>query len=486
MSEATRHYHEISTHKRDRLVGAGNLDWSNEPAKAKVYRGAPEVQLPAPEPLGADLADVFSGRVKARGAAPGAVELSSLLYFSYGVTASKGGHDFRAAPSAGALFPAEIYLCCGDTEGLDAGLYYFNPIFGKVLQVAAGDFRGVIAGALAGGGEYAAYVVVTAIPWRSSWKYGERAYRYCMLDVGHVAGNLLLVGSALGLEPRLITQFAEQPINAMMGIDGEGEFPMAVIGVSQTGGGVAEAPAEFSPRIAEPLSARPGIEASVSAVHREERWDGKRGLPDLPPSFREGGEAMSMRSGMVPGGSLEKLLTQRHSFRGGAKAPLALDDLSSYLSAVTWAYPVDWMPGEWKSNLLPDLTLVALDAEGLGEGIYRYYAEHRALLKTGAAVDRETLAAACMGQRFIAKANAFLVISIDFARLQQPGAYRIAGLDAGVVGQFAYVAAEAMGAGCCGIGAFFEGELSRLIGYDGRDRIALYGLTFAKRKRFQL
>ncbi|HUX07437.1 MAG TPA: SagB/ThcOx family dehydrogenase [Acidobacteriota bacterium] len=486
MSDAARRYHRISTHKRDKLIGAGSLDWANEPGRAKEYPGAPEVHLPEPEPFGVGLADVFSGKVMARAGAPGMVELAALLRLGYGVTSRKGGNDFRAAPSAGALFPAEVYLCCGETEGLDAGLYYFNPMFGRVVQVAAGDFRRSLAGAAPGGGAHAAYLIITAIPWRSSWKYRARAYRYCLLDSGHVAGNLLLIGSALGLQPRLITQLDEGPINAILGIDGTNEFPMAVIGLSNGGNGFPDPPADFTPRTAEPLSPRMAVDEDILAIHRAECCDVKRGLPALRPSAPEGGEAIPMRSAKAVEGSLEVLQTRRRSFRGGAKAPLALDDLSAYLAAVTWAYPADWMPAGWKTNLLPDLTLVALGAEGLGEGIYRYDAEHRSLLKSDAPFERDDLTVACMGQRFIAKANAFLVISLDFARLEAPGAYRIAGLDAGIVGQFAYLAAEALGAGCCGIGAFFEDELSRLIGYDGSDRIALYGLTFAKRKRFQI
>jgi nitroreductase len=73
------------------------------------------------------------------------------------------------------------------------------------------------------------------------------------------------------------------------------------------------------------------------------------------------------------------------------------------------------------------------------------------------------------------------VATLDFKRLAALGAFRLTCIDAGIVGQLAYLAAETLGAGCCGIGAFFDDELSRLLGLDGMDHFALYGLTLAMR-----
>jgi len=156
-------------------------------------------------------------------------------------------------------------------------------------------------------------------------------------------------------------------------------------------------------------------------------------------------------------------------------------DLAAYLDIVSWAYPADWMPEGLAGNPLTEIFIFNLDVEEMEAGIYRYNAVQRKLTPLSLPIDKDQLTASCMGQRFVARANAFMVIALDLKRLAHAGVYRIRGLDAGVVGQLAYLTAGALGGGCCGVGAFFDDELSRLFGFDGRDRTVLYGLTLAMR-----
>jgi SagB-type dehydrogenase family enzyme len=481
MSEEARRYHEFSKHSRERLVGGGMLDWLNEPAKVKSYPGMKEFKLPGPSPVATTIAEVIAGRCPKSSATPAIKEFATLLHLGYGVTGERGGYAFRAAPSAGALFPAEAYLCCGSSGDLPAGVYYYNALRGSLVETAEGDFLPSIAEALGSERPAAAYLVLTAIPWRSGWKYRQRAYRYCLLDAGHLAGNLLLIGTATGLAPRLATVFDGEAIGRLLGVDGISELPVALVELEPGGGDAAAGKGVAMPRQAEPLASRSEADELIAGIHRAESVGIE--LRHLVPERAEApaGEGVELPVVGALEGRLDRLILERRSWRRGAKGSLKLEELAEYLATVTWAYPADWVPEGGASNALADLRLAVMDVKGLDAGIYRFDALGHRLFVLDTELDRDALEAACMGQGFVARANVFLVATLDFTRLSKPGAFRIACLDAGAVGQFAYLAAEALGAGCCGIGAFFDDELSRLFGLDGRERCALYGLTLAMR-----
>ena len=467
-----RRFHEQTKHNRERLAGPGWLDWENEPRRVKVYPGAVAVELPAPERIDATLADIIAGgKQELREKLPLA-HISSLLYSGYGVVRATSGHAFRAAPAAGALYPADVYLCCGDFEGLAAGFYYYDPLRHTLIRVVAGDCRDLVTEDAGGEAGAAAYLLLSVTPWRSAWKYGARAARYCLLDAGHLAGNLLLAAEALGLAP------AAQEVagGGLPSIDGEAEFPVAAIalhtseeipvGPEPVGSpampltGSGEGVRDYG--IAEVLSVLPDA-YRVKAPSPEETTEGSIELP----------------RGECPARSLGKLIAERRSYRGGARTVLPLTTLAAYLDCVSWRYPAAWMPGSCDRNLLSDSTLLVLDVEGVESGIYRFDAGGRRLLPTGLGLDRGELVAACIGQRFVAAANAVLLLAFDFETAHSEAAFRTAGLDAGIVGQLAYLGAGAIGAGCCGIGAFFDEELAALAGLDGKGRVALYALTLA-------
>jgi len=479
-----RNYHEDSKHFRDKLTGPRVLEHANEPEKVKDYPGAPLVRLPASLNLESSLAGVIEGRRWHPCPVVGSAELATLLRLSYGVTRVRREFAYRAAPSAGALYPVELYLCCGDLHGLEAGIYYFNPPRDCLMRIVDGDFRKPLSEALSKGGRerwHEAYLVLTALPWRSSWKYGLRAYRYCLLDTGHLAGNILTVGTALGLSPMLVSQMREESLNSLLGLDGKSEFPLAVVPLVPTDEPPAPPPAEPAPRIARQLPSRPVMEPAIVAAHNAGRWSGGSPAISFPPRLQPPVEGIDLQSGQLSGGPIDKLIERRRSYRGSARATLKKRDFAAYLDIVSWAYPADWMPEGLASNPLTEIFIFNLDVEEMEAGIYRYNAVQSKLTPLPLPIDRDLLTASCMGQRFVARANVFIVIALDLNRLAHAGVYRIKGLDAGIVGQMAYLAAGALGGGCCGVGAFFDDELSRLLGFDGRDRTVLYGLTLAMR-----
>jgi SagB-type dehydrogenase family enzyme len=223
---------------RGRLPGGG-LDWAHRPSIYKQYPDVPQIALSAPQAAGgASLWDVLQRRQSVRRfrdePLPEAA-LSQLLWAAQGITRIGGGHGFRTAPSAGALYPVETYLVVHRVEGIDPGIYHYAVIEHALEQLRQGDFRmEAAAAALDQEIAYRAGVVFvwTAIFARSKWKYRQRAYRYVYLDAGHIAQNVALAAVALDLGSCQVAALYDDEVNELLGVDGveESAVYMTVVG----------------------------------------------------------------------------------------------------------------------------------------------------------------------------------------------------------------------------------------------------------------
>jgi len=154
------------------------------------------------------------------------VELSRLLWATQGITARAGAHAFRAAPSAGALYPLDTYVVSNRVDGLPAGLYTYQVGDHELGLLLEGDLSEAIAAAAAGqqmAAEAAAVFVWAAVLERSTPKYGQRAYRYIYLDAGHLGAHLHLACEALGLGCCAIGAFLDDEVDRLLGLDGTRE-----------------------------------------------------------------------------------------------------------------------------------------------------------------------------------------------------------------------------------------------------------------------
>jgi SagB-type dehydrogenase family enzyme len=169
-------------------------------------------------------------------------ELSQLLWATQGITARAGGHDLRAAPSAGALYPCETYLVANRVSGLDPGVYHYLVLDHCLELLRKGDVSADIAAACLDqqmAADAAVVFVWTAIVDRSRWKYGERCYRYLYLDAGHIGAHLSLAAEAMGLGSCMVGALYDDEVNAVLGVDGERETAVyaGVVGKPQRRGG---------------------------------------------------------------------------------------------------------------------------------------------------------------------------------------------------------------------------------------------------------
>jgi SagB-type dehydrogenase family enzyme len=159
--------------------------------------------------------------------------LSQLLWAAQGITDLKEGK--RAAPSAGALYPLDIYVIAGEkgVKGMEAGVYHYLPKTHSVLPISKGDRRKEIASASLWQmwmAKAPVIFIITAEYKRITWKYGERGIRYSLIEVGHVGQNLFLQAEALGLGAGIVGAFNDLEVSKVAGFPSKHE-PLLIMPV---------------------------------------------------------------------------------------------------------------------------------------------------------------------------------------------------------------------------------------------------------------
>jgi SagB-type dehydrogenase family enzyme len=157
-------------------------------------------------------------------------EISQLLWSAQGITVKWGG---RTAPSAGALYPLEIYVIVGKIKGLTPGLYHYDPEKHAVTKKADGDLRQKLTEASLYQDEITrapATFVITAVYERTMKKYEQRGIQYVHMEVGAVAENIYLQAETLNLGTVFIGAFEDEKVKKAMGIK---EEPLGIMPVGE-------------------------------------------------------------------------------------------------------------------------------------------------------------------------------------------------------------------------------------------------------------
>jgi SagB-type dehydrogenase family enzyme len=236
-TDVDQFYHQWS--KPDNLLSLGTLlSWGSQPARYKRYPAAQQVSLPDPHGYrGLSLEEAIEQRRSRRNYTSeplSLVELARLLHAASGLTDPNGG--YRAAPSAGALYPIEIYAIVHNITGLQPGLYHYNVAEHALEKLRLGDLRTEITVAGIGQellGQAGVCLALSAIFQRSRWKYRERAYRYVLLEAGHIGQNLYLAATSMGLGACAVGAFLDDRLNELVGLDGEEETALYLIAVGK-------------------------------------------------------------------------------------------------------------------------------------------------------------------------------------------------------------------------------------------------------------
>jgi SagB-type dehydrogenase family enzyme len=217
----------------------GRAAEAGEPEGKKRSARLPTISLPEADYRGMPLEEAIRKRRSVRSYSGKPMEiagLSSLLFSAQGITGELYGTKLRAAPSAGALYPIEVYVIVHNVSGLTPGLYHYNPFRHSLAQLRKKDFRRDISRAGLGQGalkEANLVIVLTAVPARTTGKYGERGLRYIYMEAGHIAENILLQSVSLGMGAVPIGAFSDDKLDELLGIDGSSEMSLYLVAVGQ-------------------------------------------------------------------------------------------------------------------------------------------------------------------------------------------------------------------------------------------------------------
>lgn len=387
----------------------------------------PRVPLPRELPAtAAPAVAVLAGTPEVTRGALDLPHLSRLLYLSAGVVRtmewSSGVHPFRAAGSAGARFPLELYVAVPEGGPLPAGVHWYDPLEHALLQVGPAPRGGVPA------------IVVTGIPWRTGWRYRERGYRHVYWDAGTMLAQLLALADSAGLAAALYTRFPDAAVAALIGADRVHELPVAVVGLGEA----APALAAGGPAAAGGVDAAPVEFPLVTAAQRAGECD-RLGLP-----WDRGHPVAVPLTSSVP---TENVIAARGSQRRmDSNRGLPQDLLRTCMSVAL------------RGISLPHW-IVVHDVGGLAAGVYRW-PRLEAPVRQGAL--RQELHRVCVGQSLARDAAFVTIAATDVSRLSDQG-YRDAHLAAGMAEGRLHMAAYALAASASGM-TFIDSDVPSLLG----------------------
>jgi SagB-type dehydrogenase family enzyme len=507
-------YHDGTKHHFHAFARSlGYLDWASQPNPFRRFDGAPSFPLyPIPSaPTGRyerrspTYAELFDPRRTANPVSAAAV--GDLLRHSLGLSAWKqfgaSRWSLRVNPSSGNLHPTEAYVICGPLDGLapTAGVYHYASDRHALELRCSFDAPG--------GLENALLIALTSIHWRESWKYGERAFRYCQHDLGHAVGAIAIACGLVGWRAELLPGWSHQSIAALVGLDRDGDFVEAeredagcVLSITD---GSARAPAAGE------------ASGALQDAVRNGRWTGRASqLSEDHVQWTFIDDVARATEGAGNGSTAEARATSASRFHQPAhrdgrtiilqrRSAVAFDgrsstDRSTFLSMMSRVMPAGCAPWDalwWKPRV--HLAIFVHRVDGLDPGLYLLARAADAVPRLKAACGREFLwepadanvpllclvrgdarrAAARLSCDQAIAGDGFFSLGMiaEFASsldTHGPAFYRNLFWETGVIGQVLYLEAEAAGARATGIGCFYDDPVHEVLGLEDRAFQSLY------------
>ncbi|HLG16166.1 MAG TPA: SagB/ThcOx family dehydrogenase [Blastocatellia bacterium] len=476
-------YHDATKHSYFSVrTTAHYLDWANMPSPFKIY---PEIEpIALPRDLiqtGAPALDAIaaSGAETSGEAIPNLDQLASLLYYSAGITKKKsypGGEIyFRAAACAGALYPIEVYIVCGDIEGLEAGVYHFSPGDFALRRLREGDFRPALVRAVSECPDIAAApvtLVYTAITWRSAWKYRDRSYRYHFWDNGVIVANALAVAAAHKLRAKVVMGFVDAQVNKLVGVDGENEFAVSLLTLGRSAqhqdGSAADGEIPALSPATVPLSHAQVDYPLIREMHRASwlattddvaDWRVSASVAARPEPAGELFPLAQVSAERLPGDTLEEVIQRRASTRRFAREAISFEELSEMIDRATRGTAADVLAA---GSQLNDVYVISNRVDGLDSGAYYFRPADRSLelLRRGEFSDKAAYLSLDQDLGGDASATLFFMCDLDpvLSQLGNRG-YRAAQMEAGILGGRLYLGAYSLRRGATGL-TFYDDDVT--------------------------
>lgn len=515
-----QHYHERTKYNPATLKDTA-LDWSKQPSPFKEYK------IGAVFDLKPYLTDASENRADEGEDKDGTVNrkdwqrLSRLLFCSYGLTVRMTTRMsgemvyLRAAPSAGGLYPAEIYLISRGMPLLPEGLYSYQPQTHSLLHFWDSEVWPGLQNACFWHptlDETQLAIVTTAVFYRSTWRYQDRAYRRLFLDTGHLLGNIELASAIHDYRPHLIGGFMDESVNRLLYLDSQQEGAIAVLALAdclEVRQNLPLAPTALASTIQISYPALPDGEL-LPYLHKVTQIPEMQESPALKTlmvqqstqlampsqtnkySFSFGLKVPMAKAGAIQWSEkladLEQTILKRRSTRAFSGAHLMLDELKALLDFTYQPQNyidqgLDPTPDYFDLSLIETFIAVS-GVEDLEEGCYHYAPQTQELRQIRFKNFRRELHRLCLGQNLGRDAAVVLFHTADLGRaVAQYGdrVYRYLHMDAGHLGQRLNLAAIRLGLGVSGIAGFFDDDVNEVLGIP-TDEAVLYITTLGRPK----
>ena len=507
-ADVARAYHARTKHTIERFAaGPETLDWDAQPNPFREFDGTQKTQLP----LGADhVATPFAKIAASDAITPAPVTLFSigvLMQLSFGLSAWKEyGPDrwaLRCNPSSGNLHPTEAYLLARGVPDLDDGVYHY------VSRDHVLEHRCRPEGSDAAPPQI--WIGLSSVHWREAWKYGERAFRYCQLDIGHAVGAVCYAARALGWTAEMVAGISSSELAAVLGLDRSDDFAGAEREDADLL--IAISPGSNEPAVAPGWTPDRGVwtgRANMLDRHPMYRWPiidevsqatqgggdtaqepETAGAPPLPP-LPQKSEARAA----------DLILGRRSAQRFDARTSIDAETFYHLLDSTLVRRAAPW--NVWRFAPRLHLVVFVHRVEGLEPGVYalpRSTAAADALRKAmrddfewktlrGAPphlplvrllpANCKAIAKTISCHQAIASDGCFslsMLGEFEPAVQESPWHYRRLHWEAGLIGQVLYLEAEAAGLRGTGIGCYFDDGLHSLLGITTTQLQALYHFT---------
>jgi len=415
---------------------------SQRPSPLKYFDSSlPTISLPTSWPVGPASPHALAGLARGSRLDIRLADLARMLFCSCGVMRTTEQSEplapgrtawrwFRTVSSAGGCHPLEVYVCAISVTGLDDGIWHYEP-FDHSLTLICPEARSACAS-----------LVVTGIPWRTTWRYAERGYRHLWWDAGTMTANLLAAASSAGLPATVRLGFPDHQIASLVGAVAPSELPLAVVILGQ-----GELPGATASRaVRGDVGSDPESFPLIVSTHQESclrdevavrRWCEPPGqladVPGHPPAE-------------LPK-SIDEVIVARGSHRRfdpGHRVPASL---------MLWALGIAAATPPWDAGQsLIEVDVIAHDVGGLSPGLYAWQADAMRLVRAGA--DRQETRLLCLDQAAAAGASAVLVCSVDLESaiaMRGERGYRSIQFAAGLSIGRLYLALSSVRLGCCAL-----------------------------------
>jgi SagB-type dehydrogenase family enzyme len=478
--ESITHYHDLTSYDRIKMRG-GYLDWSNQPEPYKIYEECERIPLPREISLPSqDLWEVMEAKAEPEGVLPWDMgTIARILVLTCSVTArakySAGEFHYRSTPSAGALYPTEIYLCTTGQGPIPPGLYFYDLASHSLsllrLFTKEEEARRIL-------------FFITGRFFRSAWKYSDRGYRYVLLDAGHLLENLHLALNSMKLAHSIRYDFPDKEVNEFLGLDPGKEVALVIVELGAQVGGRFRLPegsrlAEKIPRARE-ICLREEVPPLVIRAHEL--------TSSLKGTIGEGADMWERLGLQVRGQRWLKGFSSRPKgpkyadvlwSRRSRRAYLPRELGQEALEAMARGLEIRDEPSEFHPRKVIAIGASISRVQGLEPGFYLMGKAQGSLSLVLEGDLSPQMARACLEQEWIAGSAVQFLFMANLRHMEEtfgPRSYRYAMLLSGRVGQRIYLGATALGLGACGIGAFYDEEARRLLGLNEDSRL-LYLVT---------